>query len=225
LLIPATITLLLPALFDYTERGLFAAHDAAAMDERLSLVYLANLVYTFRTHRDVFAFDEKPTDAEGAQPWPLWQGAAVLVVATAVTAWEAELVSGAMEESASRLGLSPFFLGVVVLAVVGNAEEYVAAIYFARKDKMGLAISITVGSTIQVALLLAPVLVLVSHFMGHPMNLVFQNPLELNSIAGATFAVNFIAGDGETCGLCHPRDGLSAWDVEWARLSLCNRCS
>ena len=122
----------------------------------------------------------------------------MLLVGTAFTAWEAELVSGSLEESATALGLSTFFPGVIVLAIVGNAVQYVAAIYFSRKNQMGLVISITVGSTIQVALLLAPLLVLVSHFLGKPMNLVFSNPLELFAITGVTFAVNAIAGDSET---------------------------
>lgn len=121
-----------------------------------------------------------------------------MFVGTAFTAWEAELVSGALSGTAQQLGFSRFFLGVVVLAIVGNAAEYVAAIYFARKDRMGLVLSITVGSSIQVALLVAPLLVLISWFMGAPMNLVFENPLELIAIVGVTFAVNAIAADGET---------------------------
>jgi len=84
-----------------------------------------------------------------------------------------------------------------VLAVVGNAADLIA-VYFARRDRMGLVMTITVGTTIQVALFTAPVLVLVSYFLGSPMNLVFANPLELVAIAGAAFAVNSIAEDGET---------------------------
>ena len=205
LLILVTIALLVPALFDYTERGLYSKADVGLLNERLSLgvagvliaVYIANLLYTLVTHRDVFAFQE-PEESAHATAWPVWQSLAVLVAGTALTAWEAELVSGALGETAVRLGMSTFFLGVFVLAVVGNAAEYVAAIYFARRDQMGLVVSITVGSTIQVALLVAPLLVIVSHFMGHPMNLVFDNPLELIAIAAVSFAVNAIAEDGET---------------------------
>jgi Ca2+:H+ antiporter len=84
------------------------------------------------------------------------------------------------------------------LPLVGNAAEYFAAIYFARQDQMGLVMSIAVGSSIQVALLTAPLLVLISYALKRPMNLVFSNPLELIAIAGAAFAVNSIAQDGET---------------------------
>jgi Ca2+:H+ antiporter len=127
-----------------------------------------------------------------------WKALAVLIGATVLTAVEAEMVSGALEESASILGLSTFFLGVIVLAVVGNAAEYFSAVYFARKNQMALVVSITVGATIQVALMVAPVLVIVSHLIGKPMDLVFSSPLELIAIAGAAFAVNSIAQDGET---------------------------
>ncbi|MBA3963718.1 MAG: calcium/proton exchanger [Chthoniobacterales bacterium] len=205
MLILVMIALLVPALFDYTERGLLSAPEVAKLDERLSLgvavvliaVYFANLLYTLVTHRDIFAFEEPETKA-AQTAWPIWQSLGILFAGTIATAWEAELVSSALAPTATQLGISAFFLGVFVLAVVGNAAEYVAAIYFARRDQMGLVISITVGSTIQVALLVAPVLVIVSHFMGHPMNLVFDNPLELIAIAAVSFAVNAIAEDGET---------------------------
>lgn len=201
LLILAVIALLLPALFDYTERGLAVA-DTGGLDERLSLgvavvllvVYGANLTYTLVTHRDVFAIEEPASPRR----WSLVTALAVLVAATVVIALEAELISGALDATAGRLGLSTFFLGIVVLAVIGNAGEYLAAAYFARRDRMGLVMTVTVGSTIQVALFTAPILVLASYFMGSPMNLVFNSPLELIAIAGAAFAVNAIAQDGET---------------------------
>ena len=197
------IALLVPALFNYTERGIFASTEASSLDEKLSLsvavvllvVYAANLVYTLVTHRDVFELDEPPES--GKQAWPLWRAIAVLVAATAATAWMAELVSGALEQTASAIGVSTFFLGVIVLAVIGNTAEYLSSIYFARQGRIGLVASITIGSTIQVALLVAPILVLVSHVIGHPMNLVFDNPLELIAIASVAFVVNAITRDGE----------------------------
>jgi Ca2+:H+ antiporter len=91
-----------------------------------------------------------------------------------------------------------FFLGIIVLPLVGNAAEYFAAVYFARKNRMDLVMTICLGSSIQIALVTAPVLVLGSYALGRPMNLVFSNPLELMAIAGSAFAVNSIALDGET---------------------------
>jgi Ca2+:H+ antiporter len=183
------------------------APDPAARDEWLSLgvavvlilVYVGNLMYTLVSHRDVFA--QAPEPGDGAQDhgkaWPLSRSLLVLAGATALTAVEAELVSSTVDSAATKLGVTPFFLGVIVLAIVGNAAEYVSAIYFARRGRMGLVMSITVGSTIQVALLVAPLLVIVSYLLGHPMNLVFGNPIELIAVAATAFIVNSIAQDGE----------------------------
>jgi Ca2+:H+ antiporter len=199
------IALLIPALFDYTERGIYKVSDASVLDERLSLgvavvlilLYVANLVYTLVTHRDLFGRDDEGGEEEHAT-WSLGKSLAVLLAATIVVAIEADLVSGALEHAAEALGLTTFFLGIIVLPVVGNAAEYLSAVYFARQNRMGLVMSIAVGSSIQVALLTAPLLVLVSYAVGHPMNLVFANPLELVAIAGVAFAVNAIVEDGET---------------------------
>jgi Ca2+:H+ antiporter len=209
LLILSVVALMVPALFDYTERNLRRMAYPENLDEHLSLgvavvlilAYGANLVYTLVTHRDVFGADEhgggheKP---EGRAPWPLWVALAVLVAATAAVALEAELVSGALEATAGSLGLTQFFLGITVLPLVGNAAEYFAAVYFARQDRMDLVMTIAVGSSIQVALFTAPVLVLISWPLGAPMDLVFSNPLELIAVAAVAFGVNAIAHDGET---------------------------
>lgn len=219
LLILGVIALMIPALFDYTERGISDSAMASVLDEHLSLgvavvlllVYAANLVYSLVTHRDMFHAAEqeaeessrnrgprRKSEHEVSELWPVWKVIAILIGATIVTAIEAELVSKALDETSTQLGVTKFFLGITVLAVVGNAAEYVSAVSFARKDRMGLVMSITVGSAIQIALLVAPILVIASYFMGHPMNLVFGNPLELIAIAGVAFAVNSIAQDGET---------------------------
>ncbi|HEY7666200.1 MAG TPA: calcium/proton exchanger [Xanthobacteraceae bacterium] len=203
LLTLAVIALLLPAVFDHTARAVTADRQLAITDEELSIgvsvvlliLYGANLLYTMVTHRDVFASDE-PRDAEAA--WPLWIALAALVAATAAIALEAHLVSGGLQATAQGLGISPVFLGIVVLAVVGTASDLFAASWFAREGKMGLALSICVGSAIQIALVVAPVLVLISWFMGRPMTLVFDSPFDLFAIAGTAFIVNAIAGDGET---------------------------
>ena len=206
LLILVTIGILLPALFNYTERGLSSATHARHLDEHLSLgvsivlilVYAGNLAYTLVTHRDVFALDHGEEKEKKSEKWSRNKALGVLAGATVLVAFEAELVSGALTATAGALGVSAFFLGVVVLAIIGNAAEYVSAIYFARQNQLGLVFSITVGSSIQVALFVAPLLVIISHFTAHPMNLVFSNPLELIAIASAAFAVNAIAQDGET---------------------------
>jgi Ca2+:H+ antiporter len=202
LLILSVVALLLPALFDYTERHLFSASNPEALDEKLSvsvsvvliLVYAANLVYTLVTRRDVFTSRQ----SEKESVWPLWNLLSVLVGGTVLVAVESYLVSGSLQGTAARLGLGSLFIGVIVLAVIGNAADIIAAIYFAQQDRMGLVMGLCLGSSVQVALVLAPALVLISYFMGHPMNLIFANPLELIAIVGAVFAVRSIAADGET---------------------------
>ncbi len=211
LLVLSTVALLVPAVFDYAVRQRRVA-GAGTIDEQLSLtvsvvlilVYAANLAYTLYTHRDNFSFE--PADANGnthtrpeggAQPWPVWKALTVLAGATVVTALEAHLASAALDAAASSLGVSAFFLGVVVLAVIGNAAEYLSAVSFARADRLGVAISVTVGSTTQVALLVAPLLVILSWLFGSPMNLVFT-PLEVVAVATAAAVVSMIAADGET---------------------------
>jgi len=202
LLALSIIALTLPAFFDYTERRGSAHGDLTALDEKLSLsvsivlilVYLANLVYTLITHRDVFASRK----SHEPPAWSLRKSLGVLIGATAVIAVEANVIAGSLEGTAAQLGVTRLFLGVIVLAMIGNASDVISSVYFARQDRMGLVMGICVGSTVQVALLLAPALVLISYFMGRPMNLVFSNPLELIAIVGAVLAVNAIAADGET---------------------------
>ena len=202
LLILVVIALLLPAVFDFAGRSSGRSASLGVTDEQLSLgvsavlllLYLGNLAYTLVTHRDVFSAD-KP---QGEASWSLALSLAVLVAATAAIAVESELLSGALEEAAADLRLSPMFLGVIVLALVGTAGDLFAAAWFAHEDRMGLVLQICIGSAIQVALVLAPLLVIVSWAIGRPMNLVFSNPLHLFAIASTAFIVNSIARDGET---------------------------
>jgi Ca2+:H+ antiporter len=204
LLILVVIALLLPAVFDLTARQVVHAGHVAVSEEALSLIvsavllliYLGNLAYTLVTHRDVFATGE--ADDETAQAWPLWRCIAVLAAATAVAAWESDLISDALADAARTLHLSPTFLGVIVLALVGNVADLFSAIWFARQGRLGLVMSICIGSAIQMALGVAPLLVILSWLMGSPMTLVFKNPLDLFAIAGTAFIVNAITGDGET---------------------------
>ena len=202
LLILVVIALLLPAVFDYTGRRFTHAAGIGARDESLSLavsvvlllIYAGNLGYTLVTHRDVFASGEQ----QDRPDWSIGRSLAVLVAATVAAALESELVSGALTQAASTLHLTPIFLGVIVIALVGTISDLFAAVWFARQDRMGLVMSICIGSAIQMALVVAPLLVILSWLLGRPMTLVFEDPLDLFAIAGTAFIVNAIAGDGET---------------------------
>jgi Ca2+:H+ antiporter len=122
----------------------------------------------------------------------------VLVACTGAAALQSEFVSGALTEAAKSTGVTPLFLGVVVLALVGTSSDIFAAVWFARRDRMGLVMTLCIGSAIQIALVVAPLLVIFSWAIGKPMTLVFQNPVDLFSIAGTAFIVNAITRDAET---------------------------
>jgi Ca2+:H+ antiporter len=196
------VAILLPAVFDLTQRALAPTSDISLVDERLSLgvsmvlllLYAANLVYTLVTHRGMFAGDAPRGDAN----WSLARALAVMTAGTGLIALEAELASGALAAAATQLGISPVFIGVVMLALVGTAADLFAAVVFARRDDMDIVFSMCLGSAIQIALVVAPVLVLTSWAIGHPMNLVFASPLDLFAIAAAAFIVRSVSGDGET---------------------------
>jgi Ca2+:H+ antiporter len=202
LLFLAVVAILLPAAFDLTERIAAPGANLSLADEQLSLsvsvvlllLYGANLVYTLVTHRDVFAGDAPA----GKARWSFALALFVMVASTVVIALEAELVSGALEATAAQLGLSPVFMGVVVLALIGTAADLFAAIAFARQDNMDIVFGMCIGSAIQIALVVAPLLVLASWVIGRPMNLVFGSPLDLFAIASTAFIVRSVAADGET---------------------------
>ena len=161
----------------------------------LLLLYLGNLAYTLVTHRDVFSTGE---EHHSEKSWPLWLCLIVLGGATVGAALESELISDALADAAKSLHLSATFLGVIVLALVGTVADLLSAVWFARQDRMGLVMSICIGSAIQVALVVAPLLVILSWLIGSPMTLIFKDPLDLFAIAGTAFIVNAITGDGET---------------------------
>ncbi len=203
LLILAVIALLLPAVFDYTGRSVRHNLNIEVSDEALSLavsavlllLYAGNLIFTLVTHRDVFATGE---EEHGEPRWSATACLAILAAATVATAIESELVSSALTDFAAAVGLTPLFLGVIVLALVGTSADIFAAVWFAHRNRMGLVMGICIGSGIQVALVVAPLLVIFSWIIGNPMSLVFTNPIDLFSIVGTAFIVNAIASDGET---------------------------
>lgn len=208
LLLLVTLALLLPAVFDRADMARAAsAAVRAASEQRLSigvavlllLLYGGYLVFTLVTHRDVFARTAGEEGGEGGGArWSLPLALGVLVVATLAVAGCAEFVSDALQAAAASLRLPLLFVGTVPLALIGTAADLFAAVSFGRQDRMGLVMSICVGSSIQVGLVLAPLLVLIGWASGHPMTLVFPGVLDLFAIAGATFATRSIAADGET---------------------------
>jgi Ca2+:H+ antiporter len=121
-----------------------------------------------------------------------------LLVATVFVAWMSEILVGTVEAASHSLGLTEVFVGVIVVAIIGNAAEHSSAILVAIRNQMDLSLHIAIGSSIQIALFVAPVLVFVSYFMPHgPMNLVFT-PFEVLAVAISVLVVNLVAQDGES---------------------------
>jgi calcium/proton exchanger cax len=131
-------------------------------------VYAAFLLFSLWTHSDSFQGVDAAEHGKHSDPWPLEQSIAVLTGATVAIAWLSEILVGAIEPSAHELGLSNIFVGVFVVAILGNAAEHATAITAAMKDRMDLSLSIALGSSVQVALFVAPLLVLASLIVGPP---------------------------------------------------------
>lgn len=201
LLILAAIALLAPAVFQQ-----IAGVKARSSEVNLSLaiaivlliIYGLNLLFSLRTHRQLYAAEPAKPVEEPARSWPVGVSLAVLAGATVLTAWISEILVDSVNEAAAHFGMSDLFIGVVVIAIIGNAAEHSACIVAALKDRMDLAISISIGSSIQIALLVAPLLVIASYFIGpRPMDLLFTLP-EVMAVAVAVAITAQIAGDGET---------------------------
>lgn len=162
----------------------------------LFLTYLASLFFHLVTHRELFAgpAEERRTEATH---WPLWQAITALAVATTLIAWLSEFLVGSIETARHSLGLTETFVGVVVVALVGNAAEHSTAVWAAWKNKMDLSLNIATGSSLQMALFVTPLLVFASYAFGNPMTLEFSLP-ETASIVLSIWIVGQISGDGES---------------------------
>ena len=162
----------------------------------LFVTYLCVLVFTLGTHKHFFIGCEGELEEE-VQHWPRWKSVVVLIGATAVVALLSEFLVGTIEAVRTTMGITEVFVGVIVVAIVGNAAEHSTAIVMAVKNKMDLSVGIAIGSSLQVALFVAPVLVFLSYFLGRPMNLEFTLP-EIFAVVASVYIIFQISGDGET---------------------------
>jgi Ca2+:H+ antiporter len=197
LLLLAAVGLIVPAIF-HLSTPVEVYEFSAGIAGILFVAYLANLSFTLVTHRQFFA----PKHAEGPietgrTAWGLGRALGVLAIAAIAPAIESETLTGALEPTAARLGLTATFAGIFLLASVGNISEMINAILFARRGKMDLTLAVTLGASTQVALLVAPVLVFTSHLIGHPMDLLFT-PFEVVSVAIAVIVAQTMTFDGES---------------------------
>jgi Ca2+:H+ antiporter len=196
----AVVALVMPAVFDLSLYGTLRAHPREI--DRLSLwsavvlisAYGGSLIYAFTAHRDLF----RP---ESASHHPPAVSAAVavglLASGTVLTTVQAEILVATLQPTLTRFGFTELFVGVIVVALVGNAAEHYSAIAAARRDQMTLSVEIAVGSSAQIALLVAPVVVIYSFMIGRPMSLLFH-PFEITAIALSVIATVIVTMDGES---------------------------
>lgn len=199
----AAISLVLPAVFHHLVHPSIQLERSLSVEIAVVLLvcYALSLLFSLHTHKQLFTGDAAAA-AEVASPdhvsWPLSRSLGVLGVATALIAWISEVLVGSIAQAAHAFGMSSLFVGIIVVAVIGNAAEHSTAILVARKNRMDLALGIAIGSSIQIALFVAPVLVLASYFLAPaPMDLVFS-PAEVLAIVLAVAISGQISSDGES---------------------------
>jgi Ca2+:H+ antiporter len=210
MLLLALCALILPAVFQLVHGGGLPGVGEERVDfgaelEQLSFAvaivlmvsYAAGLVFSLKTHRAVFnPYEAEEEEHEGG--WSMKRSIVSLAVAAVLVGVMSEVLVGSITEASDTIGLSQFFVGVFVVAIVGNAAEHWVAVLVAAKDKMDLAVSIAIGSSAQIALFVAPLLVLLSFVIGpSPMALVF-NGYELSGLVFAVLIANFVSQDGES---------------------------
>ena len=200
LLLLAAVGLIVPAIFHQT-----AADQGDIIEQRLSLeiavvlfgIYVLSLFFSLKTHQHLYLGENPSIGEDDDRPWSKRTAMIVLALATVATGVMSEALVGALVPAAERLGMTRIFVGVILVALVGNAAEHSTAVLMARKNHMDLAIGIAVGSSLQIAMLVAPVLVFVSYVFGAPLNLIFT-PFEVAAVTLSVLIVGFIAMDGES---------------------------
>jgi len=198
----AVIAILLPTAMK------FSAHEISqntlqnlslAVAVVLILVYALTLLFSMKTHAYLYevAIVETVEDETHHGKPNIWLWTAVLLICTLLVALESELLVNSLEVATSQLGLTALFTGVILVPIIGNAAEHATAVTVAMKDKMDLSVSVAVGSSMQIALFVAPFLVLAGWVVGQPMDLNF-NPFELVAVAVAVLIANSISSDGKS---------------------------
>jgi Ca2+:H+ antiporter len=211
MLLLASVALVMPAIYELviggslpspTERNDRFPTDLETMSALVAVVllggYMAGLWFSLKSHRDLFNPSHGEDDHVGEHVWTVRRSVIALAIAGVAVGLMSEILVGSIEEASEGIGLSPFFVAVIIVAIVGNAAEHWVAVFFAWKDKMDLSVNIAIGSSAQIALFVAPVLVLLSFLVGpFPMPLVF-NGLELGAIFLAIIIANQVTQEGES---------------------------
>jgi Ca2+:H+ antiporter len=206
----AAAAMVMPAIFELVEGtglpsvnaervdyGSTVEHLSFAVAVVLAATYVAGLLFSLRTHRDIFNPPEDRRE-DTTFGWSARRSVAMLAIAGVAVGVMSEVLVGSISEASQSVGLSEFFIGVIVIAIVGNAAEHWVAVLVAHKNRMNLAVNIAIGSSAQVALFVAPILVFASFVLGpEPMALVF-NGFEMGAILFAVLIANYVTHEGES---------------------------
>jgi len=197
-LLLAVMALAIPSLF------FFAHIETEGPVEWLSLgtasamlvIYALGLIFAFRQANPEPALAHATQEAHRGG-WPLSRSIGLLLASTALIAWLSEILVGTVEHTVATLGLSEFFIGIIVVPLVGNVAEHAVALQTAWKNKMELSMAVSLGSSLQIALFVAPVLVFLSLLMGHPLTLIF-NQFEIVALFAGCLIAALVFEDGRT---------------------------
>lgn len=194
-LVIAVVALLMPALFQLSPETTGFREEAVSVGVSIVLisVYVLSLIFSFVTHRNLF----RTTFEHGEPKWSVGRAMGMLAGATVFVALMSEFLVGALEETVEEVGLSKLFVGLIIVPLVGNAAEHSSAIFLAAKNKMDVSIEIAIGSSTQIALFIAPLLVFISLAVGRPMDFIFSG-IEIAAVAFSSAILGFIVLDGRS---------------------------
>ncbi len=192
-LVLAVVGLMMPALFSLSPEATNFRTEAVSVGVSVVLIFVygLSLLFSYRTHRSLF----RSTFEHEEPRWSLRAALALLAGATVGVGLMSEFLVGALEHTVDELGLSRLFVGLILVPVIGNAAEHSSAVLFALKDRLDATLEIAIGSSIQIALFVAPALVFISLAIGHPMDFIFS-PFEVAAVGGAMVIVALISRDG-----------------------------
>ena len=202
LLTLSAIGLVVPAIFHMVASGSQANHEQELSLEIaivLFITYLLNLIFALRTHKHLYAGDGMHAADETVvmEGWSKTKSVLVLLISTTLVTLMSEFLVGAVEHTAKIFGMTEVFVGVIIVAIIGNAAEHSTAVIMALKNKMDISMNIAIGSSIQIALFVAPILVFISYLFGQPMDLLFTT-FEVVAIGLSVGIVSLISMDGES---------------------------
>ncbi|CEP96751.1 calcium/proton exchanger [Paraclostridium sordellii] len=197
MLLFAVIGLCIPAIFTHTidPKLLNTRYEGLSIVVAIIMfaIYILSLVFSFITHKDIYSIEH---EEEGSAKWSLKKSIIILAIATILIGIESEFLVSGVDSITATLGLSEFFVGIILIPIIGNAAEHSTAIVMAMKNKMDVSVEIAVGSSLQIILFVAPVLIFLS-LLFTPMSIVF-NQFELVSLIVSVLIVNRVASDGES---------------------------